>query len=39
MIHGTAVILGGSPRRLRTLHEDKASFDMIVDWRNEEKGA
>ena len=32
-IHGVAVILGGSPRRLRTLHENKASFDMIVDWR------
>ena len=39
VIYGTAVLLGGSPRRLRTLHEDKASFDMIVDWRNEEKGA
>ena len=34
VIHGVAVILGGSPRRLRTLHENKASFDMIVDWRN-----
>ena len=32
-IHGVAVVLGGSPRRLRTLHENKASFDMIVDWR------
>ena len=39
VIHGVAVILGGSPHHLRTLHEDKASFDMIVDWRNEEKGA
>ena len=36
VIHGVAVILGGSPRRLRTLHENKASFDMIVDWRNEQ---
>ena len=33
VIHGVAVVLGGSPRRLRTLHEKKASFDMIVDWR------
>ena len=33
MIHGVAVVLGGNSRRLRTLHEDKASFDMIVDWR------
>ena len=33
VIHGVAVILGGSPRRLRTLHEDKARFDIIVDWR------
>ena len=33
VIHGVAVVLGGSPRRLRTLHENKASFDMIVDWR------
>ena len=39
VIHGVAVVLGGSPRRLRTLRENKASFDMIVDWRNEEKGA
>ena len=36
VIHGVAVILGGSPRRLRTLHEDKASFDMIVDWRGKQ---
>ena len=36
VIHGVAVVLGGSPRRLRTLHENKASFDMIVDWRNEQ---
>ena len=35
VIHGVAVVLGGSPRRLRTLHENKASFDMIVDWRDE----
>ena len=33
MIHGVAVVLGGSPHRLRTLHENKASFDMIVDRR------
>ena len=33
VIHGIAVVLGGSPRRLRTLHENKASFDMIIDWR------
>ena len=39
IIHGVAVVLGGSPRRLRMLHENKASFDMIVDWRNERKGA
>ena len=33
--HGrrVAVVLSGSPRRLRTLHENKASFDMVVDWR------
>ena len=34
IIHGVAVVLGGSPRHLRTLHENKASFGMIVDWRN-----
>ena len=39
VIHGAAVVLGGTPRRLRTLHENKASFDMIVDWRNEQNGA
>ena len=33
VVHGVAVILGGSPRRLRTLHENKSSFDLIVDWR------
>lgn len=33
VIHGIAVVLGGSPHRLRTLRENKASFDMIVDWR------
>ena len=36
VIHGVAVVLGGSPRHLRTLHENKASFDMIVDWRDEQ---
>ena len=38
VVHGVAVILGGSPRRLRTLPENKASFDLIVDWRNEQNG-
>ena len=33
VIHGVAVVLGGSPHRLRALQENKASFDMIVDWR------
>ena len=33
VVHGVAVVLGGSPHRLRTLYENKASFDMIVDWR------
>ena len=33
VIHGVAVVLGGSPHRLRALRENKASFDMIVDWR------
>ncbi len=33
VVHGVAVVLGGSPRRLRALRENKASFDMIVDWR------
>jgi hypothetical protein len=33
VIHGVAIVLGGSPHRLRALHENKASFDMIVDWR------
>ena len=33
VIYGVAVILGGTPRRLRMLHENKASFDMIVGWR------
>ena len=36
VVHGVAVVLGGSPRRLRTLHENKASFDMIVDWQNKQ---
>lgn len=33
VIHGIAVVLGGSPRRLRALYENKASFDMIIEWR------
>ena len=33
VVHGVAVILGGSPHRLRMLHENKASFDLIVGWR------
>ena len=33
VIHGVAVVLGGSPCRLRTLYENRASFDMIVAWR------
>ena len=33
VVHGVAVVLGGSPRRLRALRENKACFDMIVDWR------
>ena len=33
VVHGVAVVLGGTPRRLRMLHENKASFDMIVGWR------
>ena len=33
VVHGVAVVIGGSPRRLKALRENKASFDMIVDWR------
>ena len=33
VVHGVAVVLGGSSHRLRALRENKASFDMIVDWR------
>ena len=33
VVHGVVVVLGGSHRLLRMLHENKASFDMIVDWR------
>ena len=33
VIHGVAVVFGGSSHRLGTLHENKASFDMIVAWR------
>ncbi len=33
VVHGVTVVLGGSPHRPKTLHESKASFDMIVDWR------
>ena len=33
VIHGVAVVLGGSPRRLKMLHENKASFEMIIGWR------
>ena len=36
VIHGVAVVLGGTPHRLRMLHENKVNFDMIVDWRNEQ---
>ena len=33
VVHGVAIVLSGSQHRLRTLRENKASFDMIVDWR------
>ena len=33
VVHGVAVVLGGSSHRLKALRENKASFDMIVDWR------
>lgn len=33
VVHGVAIVLGGSPHRLGTLRENKASFDMIIDWR------
>ncbi len=32
VIHGMAVVLGGSPHRLKMLHENKASFEMIIGW-------
>lgn len=32
VIAGTAVILGGDGNRFKALHENKASFDMIVQW-------
>ena len=36
VIYGVAVVLGGSPYHLRALRENKASFDMIVDWRGKQ---
>ena len=33
VIHGAVIVLGGSPRCHRALRENKANFDMIVDWR------
>ena len=32
VIAGNAVILGGDADRFKALHENKASFDMIVQW-------
>ena len=32
VIAGTAVIVGGNANRFGTLHEGKASFDMLVQW-------
>lgn len=32
VIYGTGIVLGGEGRRLRALHEGKASFDMITEW-------
>ena len=32
VIAGNAVILGGDADRFKALHENKASFDMIVEW-------
>ena len=32
VIAGTAVILGGNADRFKALRENKASFDMIVQW-------
>ena len=33
VVHGVAIVLSGSQHRLRTLRENKAKFDIIVDWR------
>ena len=32
VIAGTAVILGGNADRFKALHENKASFEMMVQW-------
>lgn len=32
VVAGNAVILGGDADRFKSLHENKASFDMIVQW-------
>ena len=32
VIAGTAIVLGGNANRFGTLHEGKASFDMLVQW-------
>ena len=33
VVDGVAVVLSSSQHRLRTLCENKASFDIVVDWR------
>lgn len=32
VIAGNAIILGGDGNRFKTLHENKSSFEKIIDW-------
>lgn len=32
-LYGIAVVIGGSKKRLRPLHEGLRSFEMTVEWR------
>ena len=32
-IHGLAVVIGCSGKKMKPLHENKESFDAIVEWR------
>ena len=39
VIRGVAVVLGGRWKRLRALDEGLRSFELTVEWHDEQKGA